>query len=206
MFNGSKLFNGLCGRLDNGCCRLAMNGEVAVKTNGGYKTYNLKTNRLTNCDQFVFDIADDFFFVMPTNEVKPGDIILVSGKPKCVITADKTTIKVLDYEDGSIKEILPERHIFMGSTYFYGKVFSMFGNGINPLKGKTGLNKIASFMMMRSLMGENAGNGGMAAMIPFMMMGGASNPFEDMFNFGLNVGDDEDEDIPAEEVKEGGEN
>lgn len=58
-------------------CRLSMNGGIAVKTNGGYKTYNIKTGKLTNCSNFVFDIGEEFFFIIPTNKVEKGDIILV---------------------------------------------------------------------------------------------------------------------------------
>lgn len=135
-----EMFNGMFGKVAPGMCRLSMNGGLAVKTSNGYKTYNLKTNRLTNCNNFVFDIGEEFFFVIPTNKVERGDIILVGGKPKCVINVDKDTIKVIDYEDSTVTDILPERHVFMGNTYFYGKVVSMFGNDFT--KGKKGMNKI----------------------------------------------------------------
>lgn len=191
------MFNGMFGKVANGMCRLSMDGGIAVKTNGGYKTYDLKTNRLTNCDNFVFNVGDEVFFVIPTNKVEPGDIILVSGKPKSVVSIDNDTIKVINYEDSTVENILPERHVCMGSTYFYGKIVSMFGP--NLMKGKKGMNKIMSFMMMQEMMksiGNNAGittgetNNGMNAMLPYMMMsGGMGNMFGDMFDFG-----DEDED------------
>lgn len=124
----NNLLNGMFGKVGNGMCRLSMNGNIAVKTSSGYKTYNLKTGRLTNCDSFVFNIGEEFFFVIPTNKVSEGDIILVNGKPKCVIEAEKNKITVINYEDSTIDTILPERHVFMGNTYFYGKIVSMFGN------------------------------------------------------------------------------
>lgn len=37
-----NMFNGMFGKVANGMCRLSMNGEVAVKTSDGYKTYNIK--------------------------------------------------------------------------------------------------------------------------------------------------------------------
>ena len=67
-----------------------------------------------------------------------------------------------------METIVPERHVFMGSTYFYGKIVSMFGN--NFTKGKSGMNKIMSYMMMSEMM-KGANNGtsnGMSAMLPFM--------------------------------------
>lgn len=60
--NMSGFMNGMFGKIQPGMCRLGMNGEVAVKTNNGYKTYNLKTGRLVNCSNFVFDIGEDFSF------------------------------------------------------------------------------------------------------------------------------------------------
>lgn len=190
-----NMFNGMFGKVANGMCRLSMNGELAVKTNDGYKTYNLKTNRLTNCNNFVFNIGEEFFFVIPTNKVEAGDIILVGGKPKCVVSVAKDTIKVIDYEDSSVKDILPERHVFMGNTYFYGKIVSMFGNG--ALKGKKGMNKMMSYMLMSEMMNGKNGLSGdsnnMGSILPFMMLGGGN--FSDMFDgmFDFDTDDDTDE-------------
>lgn len=182
-----QMFNGMFGKVANGMCRLSMNGGIAVKTSDGYKTYNVKTNKLTNCNNFVFDIGEDFFFVMPTNKVEKGDIIIASGKPKCVISADKDTITAINYEDATIQNILPERHVFMGNTYFYGKIVSMFGNAIS---GKKGMDKMFKYMMLSEMMkgSNNPSSGQMGAMLPLMMMGG---DFSDMFD-GLFDADEED--------------
>lgn len=176
----TNLFNGMFGKVAPGMCRLSMSGKVAVKTDNGYKSYDMKTGRLTNCDSFVFDIGEEFFFVIPTNKVKKGDIILVGGKPKCVIKVEKESITVINYEDSTIDQILPERHIFMGNTYFYGKIVSMFGD--MGLGGKGGMNKMFKYMMMSEMFkGSNAGNTGMGQMFPLMMLSGGSG-FEDMFS------------------------
>ena len=187
-----ELLNGMFGKIADGMCRLSMNGEIAVKTSNGYKTYNSKTGRLTNCDRFVFDIGGEFFFLIPTNRVEKGDIILVAGKPKCVIEAEKNKITVINYEDSTIDTILPERHIFMGNTYFYGKIVSMFGKGFSG--GKKGMNKMMKYMLMSEMMkGNNLGSGsGSNAMLPFMMMGGG---FGDLFD---GLFDDEEEETEEE--------
>lgn len=190
-----EMFNGMFGKVANGMCRLSMNGGIAVKTSTGYKTYNLKTNRLTNCNNFVFNIGEEFFFVIPTNKVEPGDIIIVSGKPKCVVSSDKNTITVINYEDSTVENILPERHVFMGNTYFYGKIVSMFGSDI--MKGKKGMNKMMSYMLMSEMMKGNNGNSannGMNSMLPFMMMGnnGFLDMFDGMFDFDEDNSDDEE--------------
>lgn len=194
-----NMFNGMFGKVANGMCRLSMNGGIAVKTSTGYKTYNLKTNRITNCNNFVFNVGEEFFFVIPTNKVEPGDIIIVSGKPKCVVSSDKNTITVINYEDSTIENILPERHVFMGNTYFYGKIVSMFGSDF--MKGKKGMNKMISYMLMSEMMKGNNGsytNNSLNSMLPFMMMG--NNGFSDMFDgmFDLDTEDSSDDETIEE--------
>ena len=192
----NNMLNGMFGKVAPGMCRLSMNGGIAVKTSNGYKTYNMKTGRLTNCDSFVFNIGEEFFFVIPTNKAEKGDILLVNGKPKCVINAEKNQITVINYEDSTVETILPERHVFMGNTYFYGKIVSMFGSDL--IKGKKGTNKIMQYMMLSEMMKGNSSDSGngMNAMLPLMMMGGnMGNIFDGMFDF-------DSEDNADEEVEE----
>ena len=198
----NNLMNGMFGKVAPGMCRLSMSGGIAVKTSDGtYKSYNLKTQRLTNCSNFVFDIGEDFFFVIPTNKVEKGDIILVSGKPKCVIGVEDNQIKVINYEDSTIDTILPERHIFMGNTYFYGKIISMFGQDV--FKGKKGTNKIMQYIMMSEMLkGNNSSNNGMSSMLPFMLMGNSSG-FGDMFSGMFDFDTEADEDLENNDQEEG---
>lgn len=195
----TNMFNGMFGKIAPGMCRLSMSGGIAVKTSNGYKSYNVKTGRLTNCDSFVFNIGEEFFFVIPTNKVEPGDIILVGGKPKCVVKAEKETITVINYEDSTVETILPERHVFMGSTYFYGKIVSMFGN--NFMKGKKGMDKMMSYMMMSEMMkGNGASSGNANSMLPMMMFMGGGN-MSDMFSgmFDFDMSDDDEENYDEED-------
>lgn len=180
--------DGLFGKIAPGMCRLTMNGNIAVKTATGFVSYNPKTNKLVNCSNFVFDIGEDFFFVLPTNKVEKNDIILVKGKPRCVIEPGKDKIVVLNYEDSTIETILPERHVFMGNTYFYGKIVSMFGDSLFKDK-KKGANSVMKYMMMSEFMKGNGG--GNNNLLPLMMMGG--NGLGDMFNFDLDDCDDDKE-------------
>lgn len=192
----NNMLNGMFGKVAPGMCRLSMNGGIAVKTSNGYKSYNMKTGRLTNCDSFVFNIGEEFFFAIPTNKAEPGDILLVGGKPKCVIEAEKNKLTVINYEDSTVETILPERHVFMGNTYFYGKIVSMFGSDL--IKGKKGSNKIMQYMMFSEMMKGNSGESGngMNAMIPLMMMGGSMGSiFDNMFDF-------DEENVESEESEE----
>lgn len=216
------MFNGMFGRIDRGMCRLSPSGEIAIKTSNGYKVYNIDKGTLVNCANFVFNISEEMFFVIPTNKVVKGDIILIGGRPKCVIEATKNKITAIDYESSEIKQILPERHIFFGKTYFYGKIVSMFGS-TNFIKGKKGMPRMMQFMMMMEMMkgmsGSKSGSGAlalpggtdaanpMAAMLPMMMMGNmfgggnSENMFEGMFDFGFDNDEDDDESTEAEVVE-----
>ena len=185
-----NLFNGMFGKVAPGMCRVSMSGNIAIKTSSGYKSYDVNSGKLTNCDSFAFDIGEDMFFIVPTNKVEKGDIIIASGRPRCVIDVTKNEIKAFSYEDGTIETIVPERHIFMGKQYFYGKIISMFGNMMSKKNG--GMNNVFKYMMMSEMLKGNNGNGNMMPMM-FMMNGG--NMFNDMFDF------DNDED--EEETEEG---
>ena len=207
MFDSSKFFNGFFGKVQPGMCRLTMNGNIAIKCSNGYRTYNDKQQRLTNVTNFCFDMGSELFFVIPTMKVSEGDIILVEGKPKYVIAISKAYIEVVDYETSEIKKIVPERHVFMGSSYCYGKIVSMFGNNF---KGGRGLKKIMKMMMLSQIFGgQNGGSSdfGMGNIGQMMMMsslfGGNSDMdfFNDMFD-GLSFDtDDEETDRPAKKIK-----
>ena len=200
--NMNGFMNGMFGKIAPGMCRLGMNGEIAVKTSNGYKTYNMKTGRLVNCSNFVFDIGEDFFFLIPTNKVHKGDIILVNNKPKCVVGVEDNKITVINYEDSTVDTILPERHVFMGSTYFYGRIISMFGDSFKNGK-KGGMNNIFKYMMMSEMMkgGSGSGSSGMSNMLPLLMMGngGFENMFEGMLDFDFDSEDEADEESEDDE-------
>ena len=104
MGNGNFLDN-MFGKIGSDMCRLSMNGDIAIKTSNGYKTYNVKKNKLVNCNNFVFNIGAnmDCFFMIPTNKVATGDIIIANGKPKCVIKVNEDkSIKVLELNCNSV--------------------------------------------------------------------------------------------------------
>lgn len=187
-----NFMNGMFGKIASGMCRLSMSGEIAVKTSNGYKTYNIKKGRLTNCNNFVFNIGEEFFFLIPTSKAKKGDILLIAGKPKCVVGAKPNEITVINYEDSTMETVIPERHVFMGNTYFYGKIVSLFGNDIG--KGK-GMDKMMKYMMLSEMMGEKGLTGtGSSSLLPLMLMnsGGFDNMFDGLFETDEMVEDDDE--------------
>ena len=197
-----KMFKGMFGPIEAGKCKLGMNGKIAIKTPNGYKTYDAKKNRLTNVGSFAFDMFN-MFWLIPTNTLKVGDIILMQKGdrrvPRFVIKVDNGIITALDYEDNELKQVLPERHILMGKVFFYAKIWC-------PFKGMASNGNMFGQMFKMQLMSQMMGgmmNGGNVAdavnpmgnmsqmfMIPIMMqmMGGMfggktdnSNPFAAMF-------------------------
>lgn len=184
MFDFGNMFNGMFKPVAKGYCKMGMNGQVAVKTSTGYKTFNIKTKKLTNCSNFAFDM-DGAFWVVPTFKVEIGDIVLVNGKPRCVIEVGANSIKTFSYEDSTIDEVIPEHHVFMGKTYCYGKIFSPF---MNMSKNDGAMDSMMKMMMMSQMFGGNTG-AGMNGMNPMMfMMMGKDNPFEDMFDGAFDFG------------------
>jgi len=212
MNNENGMFNGLFRHLGEGMCRLGINGELAVKTSGGYKTYNVESGDLTNVTQFCFDVGSEMFFVVPTMKAKKGDILLIDARPKCVIENTGKTIKVMDYETSALQEILPERHVFMGKTYFYRKIVSMFGSG-NFLKGAKGMNKLMKILMMKEMFkgvfGGNscsANNSSFGGMLPFMFMsnmfgGNGGNDMAEMFDLDFDFDNESDEEVEEAPAK-----
>lgn len=205
-------FSGMFGKVAPGMCRLTMTGNIAVKTGSGYVSYDVKKNRLTNVTHFSFNIGDEVFFVIPTKKVEVGDIILVNGKPKCVTAAGKNEIEVVDYENKEKRTIIPERHVFMGKTYFYGKIVSMFGDSFGDKKG--GIKNMMKMMMIGQMLNnnkssdgyQNNGGGIVGSMGQMMMMsmfmGGKNNPFEGMFDFSFDDDDEDEEETTGIDVAE----
>ena len=196
----NTMFNGMFMRVQKGMCMLSPCG-IAVRTSSGYRSYDIKSGKLRNCDNLVFSFGDGMFFVIPSTKVKPCDIILNSGKPACVRSAGKNSIEVINYETSVVETILPERHVFMGNTWFYGKIVSLFGDG-SSICGKGGLGKMMKLMMISSLF-ENAGAsadgtlaapgaGNMNALMPLLLMKGGG--FDDLFGGLFDEDDKESED------------
>ena len=169
-----QMFNGIIGKIKPGCCRLSLNGRIAIKTSDGYKVYNKETGNVTNCSNFVLDATDDFFMVIPTRKLKEGDIVLINGKPMYILEVKaKNRVEAMDYETSTIQTVIPERHAIMGRK-FYGKIVSLIGSGFGA--GKNGFFKnILKLKMMSSMMGNSTdgllGGNNLAMM---MLMGNGS--------------------------------
>ena len=125
--------------------RMSMNG-IAAKTSSGYKTYDVDTGRLVNVSDFVFDVGEDMFFLIPSNDIKRGDVIIANGLPAAVIKVEDNLITAFRYEDSTIINLVPEHLVFFGNTYFYSKVVSFF-----TLTGKKSMKDMLPLMFMSSM-------------------------------------------------------
>ena len=199
MANPVNTLTSMFHKLAPGQCRLSMNG-IAVKTSNGYKTFDPNTQTLVNCADFVFDVADDMFFCLPTNSVQTGDIIIASGAPVCVISVNGNRIEALRYEDSTVVTIIPENIMFMGNVYFFSKVISPYGglmNGNDP-------SQFMQLMMMSEMFkGDNKGMGSMLA-LGMMMNGGLDfgKMFSGMFGNKTENGNDKNPET-TDNAKEG---
>ena len=189
----NNMMGGMLGKIAPGMCRLSMQGTVAIKTGSGYRSYDATAGRLVNCDHFVFPLGEEFFFVIPTNRVRKGDIILANGRPKYVLEADRDRITALNYETGVVETILPERYFFMGNTYLYGKIISMFGNG--KAAGKKGPGKVLKYMMLSQIFK----GGETASLLPMLLFAGKGDlGFDGLFE---DLEDDDPDEKEAEDDK-----
>ncbi len=194
MFEG--LFNGVMGKIKSGCCRLGMNGRIAIKTSDGYKTYDPKTGNVTNCSNFVLDVCDDMFMVIPTRKLKEGDIVLINGKPMYILNVKSANrVEAMNYEDSTIQTVIPERHAIMGRR-FYGKIVSLIGSGFGAGKGGFFKNMLKLKMMSSMMGGNNNSNnnnifGGNNALPMMMLMSNGS--MDGLFDGFMEDEDNEDD-------------
>lgn len=183
MFDFGNFFNGMFAPIKDGCCKMAMNGKIAIKTSNGYKTFDVKTKRLVNCDNFAFDMPN-MFWMIPTMSVKTGDIIMINGKPKAVLNVGDGYIETFSYEDSTIDKTVVETHVWMGKKYCYGKIVSPFGN---MMSSDSGMENMMKMMMFSQMFGSGSNPSNAFNPMMFMLMGGKDfsmgDMFGDMFNF-----------------------
>ena len=119
------------------------------------------------------------FFCIPTNTLFKGDIILVNNKPAAVIKVENNQITAFRYEDSTIVTIVPEHLVFLGNTYFYSKIVSMFGGANGTSVDPKNIMQI--MMMSEMLKGSGSGDNKMMAFMAMSMMGN-NNPFAGLMN------------------------
>lgn len=127
----------------------------------------------------------DMLYLVPSPEVKKGDIIEKSGKAYYVLDVNNGVVKAVDLVDGTEENLVPGGPF--GMT-MYSKIF-------NPMGNMAGENSFGNMLMMQALMGDdgygngngngygngNSNNGLLLAMM-MMMQGGFKFPTFEMPN------------------------
>lgn len=167
----NNLMNNMFVKIESGLCRLTIDNKIAIKTKNGYKAYNASDKTLINCDTFVLDISDDYFFVIPATTVNINDIILINNIPRVIIDKIDDKLITINYLTNVKEELVPESHIFLGKTYLYTKIVSVFA-----LMNGNAENNMAQYMLMSQLIGNNFNN-----ILPMMMLTNGGQIFNNLF-------------------------
>jgi len=116
----------------------------------------------------------DMLYLIPSPEVKKGDIIDKGGKAYYVLDVSNGVVKAVDLVNGTEENLVPGGPF--GMT-MYSKIF-------NPMGNMSGENSFGNMLMMQALMGDdksgNSNNGLLLAMM--MMQGGFKFPTFEMPN------------------------
>lgn len=187
-------------KLGAGICKYTMSGKISVKTTTGYKSYDVKTNKFTNCNNFCLPFGDNMFFVMPATKVNPGDIIILNNVPVCVIKYENNECTVINYETGKVETFVPERNFMFGNFYFFYKIVSLMGKMFSDgFKGFGG--NMMKYMLMSQMMNnqnntmnnQNCGFPGFDMNTMLMMQMMNKNKSDEDFDFDfMNCFDEEE--------------
>lgn len=114
----------------------------------------------------------DMLYLIPSTEVKKGDIIDKGNKAYYVLEVNNGVVKTVDLVNGTEENLVPGGPF--GMT-MYSKVF-------NPMGNMSGDNSFGNMLMMQALMGDDgygSGNNGMLLAM-MMMQGGFKFPTFEM--------------------------
>ena len=175
----SSLFNFDFGPASSNQFRMSPYG-LAVRTQAnGWIAYNPKTGDLMDVDILNFDISK-MIYKMPValTAIKPGDILMHSGKPVFVreVATGGNTVRVIDYTNATVSDILPVKSPF--GFNFFTKVCPLFNFDQTSANADNPFGSMLPFLMLN---GEKDGNFDptllfMASMINGGNMDFASNP------------------------------
>lgn len=102
----------------------------------------------------------DMLFLIPSAEVKKGDIIDKGGKAYYVLDVNNGVVKTVDLINGTEENLVPGGPF--GMT-MYSKIF-------NPMGNMAGENSFGNVLMMQALMGDDKSDSGNNGMLLAMMM------------------------------------
>ena len=160
------MFNFDFGPVNSNCVRMSPFGMAIMATDGVWKSYNSKEEKIVNVDVFTFD-ASKFIYKMPVaiKDIKVGDVVIHDNNAVIVsaVNAESSTVSVVDVRHGETKNILP--------------TYSPFGFDF--------ITKVVSFIDMTGNANEDAPFGNM---LPFLLMNDSKDIDPLMFLFMGNGG------------------
>ena len=163
--NKTNLMNGFMPQKILTGVAMTFDGRLAIKRpNGDYVAFNPLSGEIENQSDFVMgeDMLSGMVFVMPTDKIDAGDIIVSNGGYVYVTDIDEGVTGV-NLSTGVVNDIVTEKHVLFGKNV-YKKVVSM----LNMVGGSDGA---MNPMMMLALMGD----GDKKDILPMMMMMGGMN-------------------------------
>ena len=170
--NKTSLMNGFMPQKIITGVAMTLDGRLAIKRpNGDYVAFNPVSGEIENQSEFVMgeDMLSGMVYVMPTDKIEAGDIIVSNGN--YVYVTDMTDgLTGVNLSTGVVNDIVTEKHVLFGKNV-YKKVVSMF----NMVGGTDGA---MNPMMMLALMGD----GNKENLLPLMMMSGMGGADKDAMN------------------------
>ena len=104
------MFNFDFGPVNSNCVRMSPFGMAILATDGVWKSYNRKEEKIVNVDVFTFD-ASKFIYKMPVaiKDIKVGDVVIHDNSAVIVsaVNAESSTVSVVDVRHGETRNILP---------------------------------------------------------------------------------------------------
>ena len=183
--NSMKIKNLEMGPVTGQEFKVTITGQVAIKTNDGYVTYDKESETLTDVSGFTMDQLDGMFYQMPTVDVVEGDLISSNGEYGYVVSTGKKKITIIDVNTGEERKITPRKSPFGMS--FTTKIVSMFDMMNGDSNGTGMFGDMNPMMLMMMSGGDNKGGMFGGDMMQMMMMsnmmgnGSGNGMFGDMF-------------------------
>ena len=147
--NTSDIFHFDFGPVSSNNYRMSPYGLAIRTEKNGWVAYNAKTGELMDVDILNFDVSR-LIYKMPVaaSAIKPGDILIHSGKPVFVrnVVSGDGTVTVIDYATASVMSILPVKSPF--GFNFYSKVCPLIDMSDMKASDESPFGNMLPFLLM----------------------------------------------------------
>lgn len=156
-----EIFN--FGQYEGADLAITMEGSIAVKReDGNFVTYDSKNDIFENKMDFVVEEFSEMIMLMPSTEIKNGDIITKGKKFYQSIATEQNPNLFINLIDGSKVELVKEKNLF--GMEMYTKVTNIMKDGLSfgqntkedEKKNDNGTNQMMQTMMMMKMLGKGS--------------------------------------------------